>query len=154
MHFFIQDYAPDLEYRIAKYPHGPAGTRPISVNYPSWGYVIPTGVEDQDESWRLLEYMTHGDGCRDFMRRIYRSTALVKYNEDPWYRDNVKNWDAFLEIMASAVPVNLSPVFEAFDAIQKEAFEKALFGKETPQVAISWAQEEGEKLLAEFWAER
>ena len=153
MHFFIQDYAPDLDYRIAKFPHGPAGSKPISINYPSWGYVIPTGVEDQDESWTLLEYMTHGDGCRDFLRRIFRSTAVIKYNEDPWYDENVKNWSTFREIVAAAVPINLSPVFEAFNSVITEARDKALLGKEEPQAAISWAQEEGEKLLAEFWEE-
>jgi len=153
MSFFIKDYAPDLDYRICKYAHGPAGNRPLSVNYPSWGYVIPTGVEDQDESWELLKYMCYGDGCRDFMRRIYRSTALRKFNEDPWYMDNVPHWADFLEIMDSAVPVNLSPVFEAFNTIQNEAHEKAMYHKETPAQAVAWAQEEGEKLLAEFWEE-
>ena len=108
-------------------------------------------MENQDESWELLKYMCHGDGCWDFLRRVFRSTAMMKYNEDPWYDDNVLHWGVFREIMASAVPVNLSPVFEAFYAILKEAHEKALFHKETPEQAVSWAQEEGEKLLAEFW---
>ena len=151
MHFFFQDYAPDVEYGIAKFPHGPQGNEPISVNYPSWGYVIPTGVSDQDESWQLLRYMCHGEGLRDFMRRIFRATALKALNEDPWYLANVKHWEDYLPIQQAAVPVNLSPVFESFLAVQNEAQEKALYGKETSAQALAWAQEEGEKLLAEFW---
>lgn len=149
--FFIQEYAPDLKYRICKHPAGPSGERPVAVNYPGWSYIIPTGVPDQEESWVLEEYMCHGDGLKDFMQRTSRPTPMMKHNADPWYTDNVPYWAEFLEMMETAAPVRLSPVFEAFDTKLVEAQQKALFHKETPEQALAWAQVEGQKLLDEFW---
>jgi multiple sugar transport system substrate-binding protein len=151
MFLFIHDYAPDLEYRVARLPHGPAGNRTVALNDPVWAYVVPSGVQDLDESWELLKYMCYGEGCKNFMRRILRAPAKMDLINDPWYEENMPNWQEWKEIVKASIPVPAHPVLEQMRDMETTEEEKALLHKVTPAEAVGNLQTQGQKLLDEWW---
>lgn len=149
----VNETNPDLEYKLAPFPGGPSGDGPLTTNQASWSYVIPKGTANADAAWRLVEYLTVGDGAKQFLLDQGRASPVVQYNEAPEY-ENTPHWDEFLAISSNSRTISVSPVQPQVEIMLNEMVERVLTDNMTPEEGAAWANDEVQRLLDEFWSSR
>ena len=149
----INETNPDLQYKLAPFPGGPSGDGPVATNQASWSYVIPQGTENPDAAWRLVEYLTVGDGAKQFLLDQGRASPVVQYNEAEEYAET-PHWAEFLAISGKSRTIAVSPVQPQVETVLSEMMQRVLTDDMTPEEGATWANDEVQRLLDEFWASR
>jgi ABC-type glycerol-3-phosphate transport system substrate-binding protein len=149
----INEQKPDLNYKIGLVPHGPDGEF-TDLIVASWANCIPAKAEHPDEAWVLAKYLSAGDGHLKFMVELQARPAMVKaFNEAPHdakAREGNPYWDTVLEILnGNQASYPVSDVLGSANSVMGEAFESVMLDVRTPEEAVSWAQEEVEKVFGE-----
>ena len=159
-YFKIAEYAPDYIdpeiLGITAVPYGPSGNEnERGAAYGGWGYVIPKNVSHPEEAWLLLKFLTADkDGGCWFLQQQQRPSPWIECNEDPESGAENFLWNDILETMSKDKLVRISPVQPQIEEVMTQMIDEAQFGLRTPQEALEWAQEESQRILDEFWAEK
>ncbi|NOZ28539.1 MAG: ABC transporter substrate-binding protein [Chloroflexi bacterium] len=154
--FKIKEYAPDMipDLGVSVVPHGPNGES-HGLAYGGWGYVIPRGVEHEEEAWLLVKWLTtEKDGACWFLQQQKRPSPLKYCNEDPASGEGNPLWNDILSVMSQDVWVPITPVQPQIQQIIGQMTEEATYGVRTPEEALQWGAEEAQRVLDEYWAER
>jgi ABC-type glycerol-3-phosphate transport system substrate-binding protein len=115
--------------------------------------VIPQGTENPDAAWRLVEYLTVGDGAKQFLLDQGRASPVVQYNEAEEYTET-PHWEEFLAISGKSRTIAVSPVQPQVETVLSEMMQRVLTDDMTPEEGATWANDEVQRLLDEFWASR
>jgi ABC-type glycerol-3-phosphate transport system substrate-binding protein len=152
--FKILEFAPDMNFAVTTIPYGPNGDpEKRGFVYGGWGYVIPDGVENAEEAWLLLEFLTADmDGGCWFLQEQQRPSPWIECNEQPASSEGNPVWDDFMQVLATDQVVPVSPVQPQIEEIVLQMQEEALFGLQTPEEALEWGAAEAQAALDEFWA--
>ncbi len=152
--FKIQEFAPDMKFDVSPIPIGPNGDpEKRGFVYGGWGYAIPEGVENAEEAWLLLEFLTADmDGGCWFLQEQQRPSPWIECNEQPESSEGNPVWDGFLEVLATDQMIPISPIQPAIEEIVVQMQEEALFGVQTPAEALEWGAAEAQAALDDFWA--
>jgi ABC-type glycerol-3-phosphate transport system substrate-binding protein len=144
---------PDLNYKYGQLPHGPEGEA-LDLIQNSWNMAIPSKAANPDAAWTLAKYLSHGEGHLKFMVDLQGRPAMIKaYNEAPHdaaAREQNPYWDEALAVLngkQASLPV--SDKIGTAQNLLTEAFESVMLEQQTPDEAVSWAQEEVVKLFQE-----
>ncbi|WNR43499.1 extracellular solute-binding protein [Paenibacillus roseipurpureus] len=102
----MKTLAPNIDYTIANYPVGPSGSKPVNIVRGCWLNVIPKSTKHQEAAFKLMQYLTYGDGMKQFIAAQTRLSTVKKYNQGAELEKNRqgnKYVDQILEFMASGV---------------------------------------------------
>ncbi len=152
--FYIMEGKPDMNYKLAQLPHSPGGTTHAPARG-AWSYGVPTECAHPDDSWELVEWLSHeqSTSCM-FMQKQGRPSPLKVCNEDQFYTDNFgENWPVIMEMVNNAALVPLTPASGQVDAVMTPQLEEAAYGTKTAEQALNDAAAEMQALLDETWAE-
>ncbi len=153
--FYIQEGNPDLRYRVDQLPHSNDGESHASAEG-SWSYGIPVGAPHPDDSWQLVEWLTHEPSAAGwFMQEQGRPSPLKAVNEDEVYYEKFPNtWDNILEMVESAVRIPLTPATAEIESnVISQMMEEVAYGQTEPEEGLQWASDEAQALLDEAWAD-
>jgi len=152
--FYIKEGNPDLNYKLGQLPAGFKGEQHVSAAG-SWSYGIPTGVQHPDESWKLVEWLTHEPTAAGwFMQEQGRPSPLKAVNEDPVYYEKFPDtWPVILKMVESAIRVPITPATVEVDRTVSQALEEVVYGERDAKDGLEWAANECQALLDEAWSE-
>lgn len=152
----LQANAPDKPVRAALMPYN--GNNPdaglVNAGGVGWGYSIPKGASNLDDSWKFLKYATAGEGNRDFFMAQLRPSPVRAYNEDPALAELNPYWDTFVENGSHVVSIRNTPVQAEIDRLVEEMTDEALFKRRSPAEAIAWGAAEMQRVLDDYWSGR
>src|SRR5690606_17273696 len=88
-----QNLNPDMDVRIALRP-SKDGVPHAGVHAGTWLYMIPKGVDNVEQAWDLLKWLTTEEaGAGKFMLDQPRPSPLRDQNDNPAYRELNPYWD-------------------------------------------------------------
>ncbi|MER7504126.1 extracellular solute-binding protein [Nonomuraea pusilla] len=135
---------------VAPVPVGPDGTRSAPVSY-SWLTVV-NGKADQarqQAAWKFLTYLngrSSGRNGSSAMGDILTSMGILPSRTGDLEAHKAELSDPFLSVyvreLPNAVPFPSVPGGEAMSQTVQKHLENVIFGKETPEAAMSAAQKE------------
>jgi len=149
-YYILKTGAPDLEYGSAVCPINKGEWH--EANYGPHQWVIPVGTEHLEEVWKLVLWLTRGEGGCDFLTAQLRPSPWKACNENSPLRV-ADYWPVVQAALVSARLEPHTPVFNQFMSIWDEMIEKATYHQMDAADAIKWAAAEMTKADDEYWGQ-
>lgn len=157
---YMRQYAPNLEYGVARWPAVHAGEAPFTIIEGDM-LVVPRGAKHPREAWEFLKYVSSNNPeAQSFeeLRGMELTCFLQEKNSplrvwSPFFAEQHPHpfISVFRELARSprAYHAPLMGVFQEYLREINIAFDKVRLGQSTPEVAMGFAQAR----VAESWRE-
>lgn len=142
----IENINPDLEYSVGMVPgfNGHEG-----VSFAGGEYLaINSNTENSEAAKKFVKFMTDGKNAVEFCKKVNEAgfPADKNYFNDPFYKNHPKR-QVFAKQLEKAKMTPVHPKWLQIEAILENAGVVALYGEETPAVALDEAQDAVHELL-------
>ncbi|WP_172371989.1 ABC transporter substrate-binding protein [Sporosarcina jiandibaonis] len=147
----IRDYAPDLNFGVAKLPERTEGS-----GHTSWGggFVaeIPEGSKNAEEAWEFIKYLTGAEAQEYWAVKNFDNVANIEAAENAAKSDEMSETDRMVyqmavdnmdETLLTPVPVNAPD----FTNLINPEIDAVLLGKKSSEEGLKAAQAAVEKLI-------
>ena len=147
--------APDINAGVTHLPFDDTNptAKPRAISDDGWSYGIPTGVQNLEEAWEWLQYLTAGEGNLTFMGNLKRPSSVPKYNDDPIYQDEPL-WGDLKATLPLVEASPITPVHPDIDQVLKDEMELLMAEKKSPAEAVADMASTSQKLLDEYFAKQ
>lgn len=151
---FVWDQDPD-------FPLG-AGPRPkhenssyVGANSGTWHYAIPASVDNPDEAWELLKWLTiREESAGWFIRMQGRASPIREFNMHPEYFEVNPLTPVLGQVLEQVAPVTILPIHDDISIPMRDAFRQVLRGEVPAGVALADAASRAQAMLDAYWAEQ
>jgi ABC-type glycerol-3-phosphate transport system substrate-binding protein len=147
-YYILKTGAPDLDYGSAVAPNN--GGPWNEGNYGPHEWTIPTGTAHLDQAWKLLLWMSRGEGGCDFLTAQLRPSPWKACNENSPLRV-AEYWPVIEQALVSTRPEPVTPLFNQFMSVWDQMIEQATYGQMTAGEAVAWGAEEMTRANDEYW---
>lgn len=112
--------------------------------------VIPTGAKNIEDGFKLVEYMSIGEGAKYYDTVATQIPAVISQAKAAFKNDPAIMY--FVDQLAYSHNRPVSPVGAQLWNYLADAVSYVQYGKMTPQAALTWAQNKAQTALDQFYA--
>ncbi len=161
-------YKPEgFEFTVWPYP-GPAGVAKKGMYTYGDGWIIPKGSKDPAAAWDVIGTMTGATGDKDVYTSLFTTWQCVNGPVS----EQILDWPKFKQEVTGACPgydnVFLQDLFhsdyylfppkiptaDSYQSMMGAEWEKARLGEKTPKEALDFVQEQAQKELDDWFANK
>ncbi|HEU5315824.1 MAG TPA: extracellular solute-binding protein [Chloroflexota bacterium] len=145
---------PNFKYAVTIVPHNAANpqAKPASLAEKIWMYSQPAGTSGArvDAGYDFLRYLTYGDGNKAFVLAQGRPSPVVKFNDDPAFKQANPYWDTVVKQgLSLMVPMAQTSAWNATRTVLDQMTARVMAGQQGVRDALSQAARDGQRLLDE-----
>lgn len=151
---FVWDQDPDFPLGAGPRPKHPDSPY-IGANSGTWTYAIPATVENKDEAWELLKWLTiREESAGWFIRMQGRASPIRDYNRHPEYFEVNPLTPVLGQVLEQVVHIPILPIHDEIAIPLRDAFRQVLRGEAPAQSALQDAASRSQAMLDRYWSER
>ena len=145
---------PNFKYAVGIVPHNAANTqaKPASLAEKIWMYSQAAGTNGArvDAGYDLLRYLTYGDGNKAFVLAQGRPSPVVKFNDDPAFKQANPYWDTVVKQgLGLMVPMAQTAAWNATRTVLDQMTARVMAGQQGVRDALAQAARDSQRLLDE-----
>jgi len=140
---FINNYAPELNFKPAVFPGRKKQTGPI-VSFPIF---MPKGTKHKAAAWKFIKFAISREANAKFAKLCARLPSTKEAGADPYFKENLPVFMKALEI-ATVIPP--TPGWKEITDVIQNAMDEALYGIQTSEQALDEAAQKVNEILAQY----
>ena len=145
---------PNFKLAVSIVPHNAqnAQAKPHSLAEKIWMYSQAAGTSGarRDAGFDFLRYLTYGEGHKAFVLSQGRPSPVVKFNDDPAFRQANPWWDTVVKQGLSLMtPMAQTPAWNAMRTVLTQMTTRVLNGQQGVREALAEAARTSQTLLDE-----
>lgn len=151
---FVWDQDPDFPLGVGPRPKHEDSPY-IGSNTGTWTYAIPATVENKEEAWELLKWLTiREESAGWFIRMQGRASPIREFNRHPEYLEVNPLTPVLGQILEQVVHVPILPVHDEIAVPLRDAFRQVISGEAPARSSLEDAAERAQAMLDRYWSER
>ena len=145
---------PNFKFAVSIVPHNASNpqARPASLAEKIWMYSQAAGTTGAriDAGFDFLRYLTYGEGNKAFVLAQARPSPVVKFNDDPAFKQANPYWDTVVKQGLSLMtPMAQTPAWNATRIVIDQMTARVLAGQQGVRDALTQAARDSQRLLDE-----
>jgi ABC-type glycerol-3-phosphate transport system substrate-binding protein len=145
---------PSFQLAVSIVPHNARNPRakPLSLAEKIWMYSQAQGTTGAraEAGWDFLKYLTMGEGNKQFVLAQGRPSPVVRFNDDPAFKQQNPWWDTVVkQALSLMTPMAQTPAWEQMRRVLTSMTDRVFAGQQGVRVALAEAARECQQLLDE-----
>ncbi|MBI3973290.1 MAG: extracellular solute-binding protein [Chloroflexi bacterium] len=145
---------PSFQLAVGIVPHNAknAQAKPLSLAEKIWMYSQAAGASGArvDAGYDFLKHLTLGEGNKTFVLAQSRPSPVVRFNDDPVYKQQNPWWDSHVKrALTLMTPMPQTPAWNAMRTLLDRMTDRVMTGQRGVREALTEAAREGQRLLEE-----
>lgn len=140
---FINNYAPELNFKPAVFPGRKKQTGPV-VSFPIF---MPKGTKHKAVAWKFIKFAISKEANTKFAKLCARLPSTKEAGTDSYFKENLPVFIKALEMGTLPPP---TPGWKEITDLIQNAMDEALYGIQTSEQALDEAARKANEVLAQY----